>query len=174
MCSLWGQMKSETHTLILALGNPLRGDDGVGTAVLAALRDADLPNGVALVDGGTPGLESILLMQGYRRAIIVDAAEMGLEAGAWRRFEAHEATLRAGDLSQMGTLHAAGLSEALKLGAALGVLPQEVVIFGVQPQRIGWEAGLSAAVRAAVPAVCAAIREELHRGCARDGKDTDH
>lgn len=167
----WG---GESHTLILALGNPLRGDDGVGAAVLAALREADLPAGVALVDGGTAGLESVLLMQGYRRAIVVDAAQMGLEAGAWRRFDLHEATLQAGDLSQIGTLHAAGLSEALALGAALGILPPEIIIFGVQPQEVGWEEGLSVAVQAALPALVAAIREELHRGCARDGENTDH
>ncbi len=168
------ETRGEAHTLVLALGNPLRGDDGIGTAVLAALREADLPEGVALVDGGTAGLESILLMQGYQRAIVVDAAQMGLEAGAWRRFDLREVTLQAGDLSQMGTLHAAGLSEALALGEALGVLPPQIVIFGVQPQEVGWEAGLSASVQAALPALVAAIRDELHRGCARDGENTDH
>ncbi|NJL95736.1 MAG: hypothetical protein HC915_19400 [Anaerolineae bacterium] len=31
-------------TLVLALGNPLRGDDGIGAAVLDALRDVDYRN----------------------------------------------------------------------------------------------------------------------------------
>ncbi len=149
-------------TLILALGNPLRGDDGAGAAVLARLAQADLPPGVALLDGGTPGLETALLLQGHRRVIIVDAAEMGLAPGAWVRFTPDQVELHANDLH--GTLHSAGLAEALALGAALGVLPAEIVIYGVQPAEVGWSPGLSAPVAAAVPAVCAAILKNLGQG----------
>lgn len=149
------------HTLILALGNPLRGDDGAGAAVLDALRGVDLPPGVELLDGGTAGLETVLLMQDRRRAIIIDAAEMGREPGAWARFTPDQVALAAGNMAEMGTLHMAGLAEALTLGAALGVLPAEIVIFGVQPQAIGWEPGLSDPVRAAVPVLVGAVLAEL-------------
>ncbi len=147
------------HTIVLALGNPLRGDDGAGAAVVAALRERGVPDGITLVDGGTPGLETALLLQGYRRAIIVDAAEMGREPGAWMRFERE--ALISGDLAQMGTLHAAGLAEALALAGALDILPGEIAIYGVQPLEIGWQPGLSEPVEAAIPAVAAAILDEL-------------
>ena len=151
------------ETLVLALGNPLRGDDGVGAAILAQLAEADLPPGVTLLDGGTPGLETALLLQGYRRAVIIDAADMGLEPGQWARFTRDAARLGSADLR--GTLHSAGLAEALSLGEALGLLPEAVVIFGIQPAAVGWTPGLSAPVAAAVPAVGAAILAEL-RGTA--------
>ncbi len=152
---------SEPSVLVLALGNPLRGDDGVGAAVIEALAGTDLPRGATLLDGGTPGLETALLLQGYARVIIVDAAEMGLEPGEWRRFTPAEADLKPHDLVLRGTLHSAGLAEALALAEALGILPGEIVIFGMQPGRIGWEPGLSEAVRAALPGLCRAIREEI-------------
>jgi hydrogenase maturation protease len=76
--------KAPMTTLVLALGNPLRGDDGVGAAVLNAL--PALPPGVTGMDGGTPGLGLVLSLQGYDRAIILDAAEMGEMPGTWRRF----------------------------------------------------------------------------------------
>ncbi|GAB4477133.1 MAG: HyaD/HybD family hydrogenase maturation endopeptidase [Anaerolineae bacterium] len=152
---------SELPVLVLALGNPLRGDDGVGAAVIEALAAADLPPGVRLLDGGTPGLETALLLQGYTRVIIVDAAEMGLQAGKWRRFTPAEADLKPHDVALRGTLHSAGLAEALVLAGALGILPGEIVIFGVQPERIGWEPGLSASIRRALPGLCRAIREEI-------------
>jgi hydrogenase maturation protease len=149
-------------TLVLALGNPLRGDDGVGAAVLEQLAQVDLPPGVELLEGGTPGLETVLLLQGYRRAIIVDAAAMGREPGEWARLlPGRDAELQADDLYLRGTLHYAGLAEALALGEALAVLPEEIVIYGIQPTEIGWSPGLSAVVQAAIPAVCQSIVQEL-------------
>ena len=57
------------ETLILALGNPLRGDDGVGVAVLDQLNQMDIPSHTILMDGGTPGLETVLLLKNYQRAV---------------------------------------------------------------------------------------------------------
>lgn len=151
--------ESTARTIVLALGNPLRGDDGIGRAVLDDLISSCLPDDVTALDGGTPGLETVLLLQGYQCAIIVDAADMGLEPGTWRRFTVSEAKLATNGL--WGTLHQAGLADALALGDALGVLPDEIVVYGVQPAVIGWEPGLSAPVQAAIPAVCAAIQNQL-------------
>ncbi|MBN2469505.1 MAG: hydrogenase maturation protease [Anaerolineae bacterium] len=148
-------------TLVLALGSPLRGDDGVGKAVIECLQDRDLPPGITVLDGGTPGLETILLFEGYARVIIVDAAEMNQQPGQWRRFTTQEASLTANDLHARVTVHYAGLAEALALGEALDILPDEIVIYGVQPERIDWSGTLSDPVQAAVPAVCAAILDEL-------------
>lgn len=149
-------------TLVLALGNPLRGDDGIGVAILEHIdANASLPSNVTLCDGGCAGLESVLLLQGYNRAIIVDAAKIGGKPGAWRRWRFGQAMLRQCDMHTIPSLHFAGLAEALTLGDALGILPPEIVIYGVQPRKIGWSPGLSEPVRHAIPAICANILEEL-------------
>jgi hydrogenase maturation protease len=148
-------------TLVLALGNILRGDDGVGAAVVEVLAArAGLP-GVDWLDGGTPGFEAVLIMEGYERVIVVDAADMGDEPGAWRWFSADEVRLKSKDLHLRGTLHYAGLAEALSLGAALDILPPQIDIVGVQPEQIDWEIGMSAAVAAVVPVVADAIYDAL-------------
>jgi hydrogenase maturation protease len=148
------------NTLVLSLGNPLRGDDGIGTAVLTLLSAYPIiPPGVVLQDGGTPGLETVLLLEGYQKVIIIDAADMGLEPGEWRRFSS--AKLAAQEANLTGTLHQAGLAEALELAEALNILPNEVIIFGAQPGVIGWEPGLSAEVETAVMEVCKAILAEI-------------
>jgi hydrogenase maturation protease len=155
-------MAKTADTLILALGNPLRGDDGVGTAIIDRLSEAALPPGVTLLDGGTPGLETVLLLQDHRRVIIVDAADMDCDPGTWKRFvPGDNAHLQPADMLLRGTLHYAGLAEALALGEALGVLPDEIVVYGIQPTEIGWSPGLSEPVQAAIPAVCKAILCEL-------------
>jgi hydrogenase maturation protease len=149
-------------TLVLALGNVLRGDDGVGTAVLESLlAHGPFADGVDVLDGGTPGLETALLLEGYHRAIIIDAADMGLPPGEWRRFLPGDGRLPSRDAHLRGTMHYAGLAEALALGEALGILPPDVVIYGIQPEEVGWQEGLSTAVQTAVPHVTAAILREL-------------
>lgn len=157
-------LSENTSTLVLAIGNPLRGDDGVGAAVLEHLTQISLPSNVTLLDGGTAGFEIVLLMQGYTQVIVIDAADMGLEPGTWRYFEASLVQSQSRDLYLRGTLHYAGLAEALSLGEALGVLPPDIRVFGVQPEEIGWEPGLSEPVQAAIPTVAEAILEELSNG----------
>ena len=149
-------------TLVLALGNPLRGDDGAGAAIIENLETIDLPENIVLMDGGTPGLETVLLMQGYDRVIVIDAAEMQLPPGTWRQFTPDMVRLQSRDMYLRGTLHYAGLAEALALGEAMGLLPSEIIIFGIQPQEVGWEIGLTPPVQAAIPAVSMAITEVLH------------
>lgn len=149
------------QTLVLALGNPLRGDDGAGAAVLEALQACALPPDVSLIDGGTAGLETVLLLQDCDRALIIDAAEMGLAPGTWRCFTPASVRMASGNLAQRVTVHYAGLAEALALGEALNILPPHILIFGIQAADIGWVPGLSAPVAAAIPAVGDAVLAAL-------------
>ena len=150
-------------TLILGLGNPLRGDDGVGVRVAQMLAGRRLPGDVEVVDGGTQGLGLVALLEGRRRAIVVDAANVGRAPGQFVRFSLEEARLLGQDEGRF-SVHDAGLREALLLARALGVLPEEVVIFGVQPARVEWEAGLSPQVEAALPALARAVQREVRAG----------
>jgi hydrogenase maturation protease len=150
-------------TLILGLGNPLRGDDGVGVYVARQLLECCLPNDVEVADGGTQGLGLVTLLEGRRRVIVVDAADMERLPGEFVRFGPEEARLLAEDGGRF-SVHQAGLRETLLLAQALGLLPEEVVIFGVQPAGIEWEAGLSPAVETALPGLVEAVLDEVMAG----------
>jgi hydrogenase maturation protease len=147
-------------TVILGLGNSLRGDDGVGSAVIEWLDRQALPPGVETIDGGTSGLDIVSILMGRERAIIVDAANVGQAPGRWVRFTSDVAQLK--DNNTTLSLHSAGLAEALALGAALNVLPPAIIIYGVQPQNLGWLPHLSDEVHAAVAEVGQAILHELN------------
>ena len=146
-------------TLVVGVGNPLRGDDGIGPAVVEWLRARRLPADVELIDARMSGLDLALTLTGCRRAVVIDAADMGRAPGEWARLTPQQVCPadRDGRLSP----HAAGLAEALALGAALGTLPEQVVIFGVQPAQVTWSIGLSAAARRAVSGVGQAILHEI-------------
>jgi hydrogenase maturation protease len=146
-------------TLILGLGNPLRGDDGVGPRVVEELTRRDLPEGVTVLDGGTGGLDLLRLLERWKRVVIVDAADMGKEPGQYARFTPDQARL----VGAPGafSLHNAGLGQVLALASALDLDLPEMVIFGVQPAQIGWREGLSPAVETTLSALADAILEEL-------------
>lgn len=144
--------------LIVGLGNPLRGDDGIGMRVAALLAQGELPPGVEVIEGGTPGLGLVPVLEGRRRVVLVDAADVGRGPGAFVRFTLDEARL-VGDEKHI-SIHDAGLRDALLLAAALGELPDEVVIVGVQPANVDWHEGLSPEVEASLPEIVAATLAE--------------
>ncbi len=152
---------AEGATLVLGLGNELRGDDGLGPAVVRALSaHRGLPADVRVLDGGLAGVETVLLLKGAKRAIIVDAAEQGLTPGTWQRLPL-TAVLDHAARGGGGSWHAAGLAEALALGHALDVLPPHLVVYAVQPERADYAPGLSEPLQAAIPRLCEQILADL-------------
>lgn len=146
-------------TLVVGLGNPLRGDDGIGPHAIQMLLAQALPEGVEVVEGGTQGLGLVSLMEGWRRVILVDAANVGQSPGGFVRFTPQEARLMGSD--QPISVHNAGLREALLLAETLELLPDEIVIYGMQPANLDWDDGLSPQVEAAMPRLVRAILDEL-------------
>jgi hydrogenase maturation protease len=144
---------------IIAVGNPLYGDDGVGAAVLERIRADGLFPGAELFDAGTDALSLIDVFDDRHLHVIVDAAKMGLAPGRVARFTPGEARLRIrwDHLS----LHGFGLAEAFAMAESIGSLPGRIVILGVEPQRVEVDKGLSGAVAAAVPEVLAHIQAEV-------------
>jgi hydrogenase maturation protease len=114
---------------------------------------------VTVVDGGTDGLGLVPLIESYRRVILVDAVQMGLSAGTIRRFPWQEAHFVGHE--QGLSLHQSDLTDALVLAEALHCLPQEVVIYGVQPHTVDWDRPLSTAVERALPALIDALINEV-------------
>lgn len=147
------------RTLILGLGNPLQGDDGMGCRIAETLQRQTLPDDVEVIDGGTPGIGLLNLFEGRQCVIIVDAAEMGMNAGEYRRFEPHEIVLTGSN--QRFSLHRTGVIDALALARALNIALPKIVFFGVQPARVEWRETLSPAVQAALLRVIEAVLREV-------------
>ncbi len=154
--------------LILGLGNPLQRDDGVGCRVAEALERQVLPEGIEVLDGGTPGLGLVHLLEGRQRVLIVDAADMGEPPGTLRLF--HYQALNAAEPATQFSLHRAGVLDAFALARALNLPLGDIVFVGVQPAQVGWGEELDPAVEAALPLV---IAEVLREAGVDDGKTKD-
>ena len=71
----------DTRLLVIGCGNPLRGDDAAGPALVRRLWDRGVPDGVRCADGGTGGMDVVFQMRGVPEVILVDACRMGGEPG---------------------------------------------------------------------------------------------
>jgi hydrogenase maturation protease len=154
-------------TLVLGFGNPLWGDDGAGIEVVNMLADKEIPDGVCVEPAGLPGFGLAAWLEDTRlsslqRLVLVDAAHMGQAPGVWRRFTPEEVRLiaRGGIVS----LHEADLSSGLALSQALGLLPEEVLFYAVEPGSLEDGPGLSAEVQDALPEIVQEIFLELQNG----------
>jgi hydrogenase maturation protease len=150
--------------LILGVGSPLRGDDGVGIQVVEMLKEQDLPEDVLLLDAGTPGFGIVNQLQDWAQAgggqvTIIDAVSMGEMPGVWRRFTPEEVRLIAS--GEQLSLHQIDLAGSLALADAVGVLPEKLVIYGMEPACTDWKLGLSPEVSAGVPELVKYILSEL-------------
>ena len=113
--------------LVLGLGNDLLGDDGVGLVVARRVSELGLP-GVEVIESGEAGLALLELLQGFDRAIIVDAIQTGADPGTLHRLGRDDF-----DRVIAPSAHYAGLPEVFALGRELGIeLPQEVHVLAIE------------------------------------------
>jgi len=151
---------------VIAVGNPLYGDDGVGAAVLAKLGEENILPGAELVDVHTDALAIIDHFTADDLHVIIDAAKMGEQPGRVVRFTPDEVRLRI-EWDHL-SIHGFGLAETFSIAESIGEMPERVVIIGVEPETIQIDRGLTDAVAAAVPEVIATIQAEVQGDDAED------
>lgn len=151
----------DKHILVAGFGNTLMGDDGIGPRVVALLQAMDALPDVELVDAGTSALDLQPYLENKRLAIFVDAVRAGCEPGAIVRFNAEDIIANRGDQFSLHTLR---LADALRLWQLqIPALP-EIVVIGMEPERIGLGLALSPTIEERLPLLCKVVLEEIERG----------
>ena len=152
--------------LVLGLGNPILGDDGVGWHVADAVeRSLESSSRTVTVErAALGGLHAMERLIGYDRAIIVDAIHTGRHAAG------RVSLLPLEDLPDpvagyANSSHDTSLRTALEVGRTLGArLPAHVIVVAVETTReYDFSEELSPSVRAAVPRAAALVLGTLNR-----------
>jgi len=144
--------------LILGVGNPLAGDDGVGVRAIQELGEAgELPEGIRLLDVGVLGLDILAWIRPDETVVIVDAVHGPGRPGTLYRVELEEVDVPRGPRL---SVHDLGIADAVQAARLMG-RPLRGALIGVEPACVqAFTAGLSPAVAAALPALqAAALRE---------------
>lgn len=143
-------------TIVIGVGNALRGDDAAGLRVAQLLAERGVEN-VRESSGETASLME--LWQGADSVLLADAAQSGREPGAVSRFNASTNPLPTEFLHC--STHAFGVAEAVELARSLGSLPPQVIVFGIEGVAFEHGAELSPEVAAGVEKAAGMIETEL-------------
>jgi len=139
-------------TIVVGLGNPILGDDGVGWRVAGKVKEQLTPDLPAVVDclslGGISLMEHLI---GYERALLIDAVSsegaigsiLVLKLKDMPNYSAYHIT----------SAHDTSLQNAIDLGRSMGAkLPDEITVVGIATHHIyDFSEELSPPVAEAVP-----------------------
>jgi len=149
-------------TIILGLGNPTRCDDGVGLHVTRTLRNKMNRQEITVMETSMDGLAFLDLLEGYDKAIIIDAiqTEEG-RIGQIYRLEPETFSIT----PYANTSHNLSFVAAIELGKRLGLtLPQQVVIFAIEVKDVdSYCEGCTPEVKEAINDCVKMLFEELNK-----------
>jgi len=140
---------------VIAVGNDLYGDDGVGNAVLDVLEKMSEMKEVELIDGATDALGLIDYFSDTDHVIIVDAAQMGEKPGTVKVFSKEEVKLKI-KMDHL-SVHGISLAETFDIAQMVDSLPEKITIIGIEPKNIGISQSLSDVVMQSIPEVVSNI-----------------
>ena len=139
--------------LVIGVGNPNRGDDGVGRTVARLLS----PH-VSVVEHNGEATSLLGVLREEDCVWLVDAAQSGAAPGTIHRIDcAGEAPIPDRTMSS----HGFGPAEAVGLARALGSLPRHCIIYAIEAADFTAGAPLSPPVERAAHQVAARILAEL-------------
>lgn len=148
---------------VLAVGNPIMGDDGIGLEILAGLQalvpqrpawQAAMAKGeLSLIEGGTNGMELVPVVQEAERLLILDSVAPG------NGRQPGQALHMSGDhvprlLSMKMSPHQVGLLDVLSSARLTGKEPAVLEVVGVVSEKVDLHLGLTSAAASGIkPAV---------------------
>ena len=158
-----------TATVLIGLGNVAMSDDGLGVHAIRDLRRriGDHARDVEMIEGGTAGLMLLPHLVDARRAIIVDAVDVGAAAGDLVRMRADDPLqLRAARMST----HEIGACDLIAAALLLGADPEQIIVYGLQPSSVVVGSTLSEPIALAMGSLVIQLEREVLGALSEDRK----
>ena len=159
-----------SRTIVIGLGNPILGDDGVGWRVVDEVKSrmTDLEiyqsgDGLEIDCLSTGGLALMERLEGFEKALIIDAITTGQKpAGSITCFPLDSLPNRA--LGHLSSSHDTTLHNALEVGRNMGArLPSQILIIAIETQQVfEFSDVLSLDVASAVPDAAALVLQKIN------------
>ena len=150
------------ETLVLGIGNVLWADEGFGIRAVEALNARySFPDDVRVMDGGTQGIFLLPWVTNAKRLLILDAVDFGMKPASLRMVKGEDVPRFMG--AKKVSMHQAGFQEVLSSATLSGLLPEELVLIGVQPELLddyggSLTSGVKARIGEAVELACEVLR----------------
>jgi hydrogenase maturation protease len=146
------------RVVVIGVGNEFRHDDGAGPQVVAQLRSRARPGVELLVSDGDPA-RLIEAWDGAALAVVADTvrAEPAVPGRLHRLVLDRDHLV----LDPAVSSHGMGLGEAIGLAAALGRLPERLIVHTVEVGDVSVGTGLTPPVAAAIDVLADAMLRDL-------------
>ncbi len=142
--------------LLLGLGNPWRGDDGLGVHAVQCFRQAyRVPANLRVLAGGVQGLALLPALEGITHLMVVDAVRADAAPGTLIRAQVEHLA----PLSRSLSVHQLGGEDLLRLAQVLGRLPRQHQLLGLVPATFDLGAGLSPELQRGLPRLLQAMAQ---------------
>lgn len=145
--------------IVIGVGNPFRGDDGVGWAIIDALEGKVSKNVDLRKIRGELG-DFLEYFENYPAVYLIDACVGDSPVGSWQRIDALRDPLGL-ERTQTST-HGFGISQAVSMAKALNQLPSKLIIYGINGDRYNLSNELSPPVEKAIEEVIPELLKELN------------
>ena len=152
--------KTKNDIVVLGLGNPLMADEGVGGFLVNKLLEKkDSYPEIDFIDAGTGGMAILHLIAERKKVIIIDCAYMNKAPGTIVRFTPQDVKT----IKQLihYSLHEIDILKVIAIARQLNQCPDEIVIFGIEPEKIELQNNLNSALLKNIDKYLATIESEL-------------
>ena len=145
---------------IVGIGNLLLGDEGLGIhAVRELIKDDEITKKAEVYETGTRAFEVLECIDGKKKAVIIDAFRKGHEAG---RIHRHVIKLEDLEIADPPiTMHDINFIDALISAKGVYNLPEEIVVYGIEPCEIKVSLELSETVKKSLDKLIKLVKGEL-------------
>lgn len=154
-------MSDQKSILIVGIGNPYRCDDGIGPLIAKHLGNM-IPEKVDVLSDIKDGLSLMDLWEKYDCVYLIDAVKSGGAPGRMYRFDASTEDLPHNFFTNYST-HSINIPEIIALAGNLNLLPEELIIYGVEGKDFRMGKELSEEVRLSISSVAGCIKNELEK-----------
>lgn len=137
----------KSRTLIIGIGNKLRGDDAAGLLALKKIKEL-APEGIDVIENNGDGAELINKWAGRDKVILIDAVVSGSPPGTIHKFSSPGPIVPT-EMFKFST-HLFSVPQAIYLSASLGNLPKELTIYGIEAKSLDYGAQVSDEVEIAI------------------------
>lgn len=150
---------SKGRVAIIGVGNILMGDEGFGVKVVQYLKDRGVSDNISLIDAGTWFFNIASSLTDFDEVFVVDIAKGGKDPGTIYRFFEKDIKSKSGDSI---SLHDFGVIESLNLERLVRKMPDNIIFYGIEPEKIQLSMDLSETLKPLVKKVAEEIIKEIN------------
>ena len=143
--------------IIVGIGNPYRGDDAAGWAVIDGLKE-EVGSAIKLVKERGDIAELIDIFTRHKSVYLVDACSSSEFTAAWQRIDVNRQPLL--EENPQTSTHGFSITQAISLAKNLDQLPNKLILYAINGNNYSISNELSPAVANSVDSVIKAILKE--------------